>query len=72
VPIRRPGNGGGFYEEQILRRTDEIVKVFRPVRRSTKFDKSQPISEETDQEAVTRQGWIFVEDGLGNADELNR
>ncbi|WP_419878001.1 hypothetical protein [Brevibacillus centrosporus] len=33
------GTGEVFYEEQILRRPDEIVKVFRPVGRSSKFVK---------------------------------
>ncbi|WP_411502950.1 hypothetical protein [Brevibacillus centrosporus] len=33
------GTGEVFYEEQILRRPDEIVKVFRPVGRSVKFVK---------------------------------
>ncbi|NGQ95024.1 hypothetical protein G3578_07470 [Brevibacillus sp. SYP-B805] len=34
-----PDTGEVFYEEQILRRPDEIVKVFRPVGRSAKFVK---------------------------------
>ncbi|GED55462.1 hypothetical protein EDM54_23845 [Brevibacillus borstelensis] len=34
-----PDTGEVFYEEQILRRPDEIVKVFRPVGRSSKFVK---------------------------------
>lgn len=33
------GTGEVFYEEQILRRPDEIVKVFRPTGRSVKFVK---------------------------------
>jgi hypothetical protein len=33
------GTGEVFYEEQILRRPDEIVKVFRPAGRSVKFVK---------------------------------
>ncbi|MFJ9497802.1 hypothetical protein [Brevibacillus centrosporus] len=33
------GTGEVFYEEQILRRRDEIVKVFRPAGRSSKFVK---------------------------------
>jgi hypothetical protein len=34
-----PDTGEVFYEEQILRRPDEIVKVFRPAGRSSKFVK---------------------------------
>lgn len=34
-----PETGEVFYEEQIIRRTDEIVKVFRPAGRSSKFVK---------------------------------
>ncbi|WP_301170421.1 hypothetical protein [Brevibacillus nitrificans] len=34
-----PGTGEVFYEELILRRPDEIVKVFRPAGRSAKFVK---------------------------------
>jgi hypothetical protein len=34
-----PDTGEVFYEEQILRRPDEIVKVFRPAGRSAKFVK---------------------------------
>jgi hypothetical protein len=34
-----PETGEVFYEEQILRRPDEIVKVFRPAGRSAKFVK---------------------------------
>lgn len=34
-----PDTGEVFYEEHIIRRTDEIVKVFRPVGRSSKFVK---------------------------------
>lgn len=33
------GTGEVFYEEQIIRRPDEIVKVFRPTGRSSKFIK---------------------------------
>ncbi len=33
------GTGEVFYEEQILRRPDEIAKVFRPAGRSVKFVK---------------------------------
>ncbi|MED4749933.1 hypothetical protein [Brevibacillus choshinensis] len=33
------GTGEVFYEEQFLRRPDEIVKVFRPAGRSAKFVK---------------------------------
>jgi hypothetical protein len=34
-----PDTGEVFYEEQILRRSDEIVKVFRPAGRNAKFVK---------------------------------
>jgi len=34
-----PDTGEVFFEEQILRRPDEIVKVFRPAGRSAKFVK---------------------------------
>ncbi|CAJ1001013.1 hypothetical protein [Brevibacillus aydinogluensis] len=34
-----PETGEVFYEEQILRRPDEIVKVFRPAGRNAKFVK---------------------------------
>ncbi|MDH6351910.1 hypothetical protein [Brevibacillus sp. 1238] len=34
-----PNTGEVFFEEQILRRSDEIVKVFRPAGRSAKFVK---------------------------------
>ncbi|MEJ8547179.1 hypothetical protein [Brevibacillus borstelensis] len=34
-----PDTGEIFYEEQLLRRPDEIVKIFRPAGRSSKFVK---------------------------------
>ncbi|WJQ82792.1 hypothetical protein [Brevibacillus brevis] len=50
-----------YYTEEVLRRSDEIVKVFRPVGQlKSRKDHSQPEGKATAQKAVTCRGWFFA------------